>query len=197
MKRMKVNIQLLWFIAVCCAAFVPQQAVAHPHVFVEALVQLEIENGRLKALHETWSFDEMSSALFLGDLDLNQDGALTPDEWEKLKADITGYLHEEGFYTHIYAGGKTAGVTRVEHFTATFSDGMLRYSFTVPLDLPAAAGEVVKVALYDPTYYTAFFFDERHVTVKGADKARVVLQEAPELAYYYGQIVPYAIELEL
>ncbi|MFV0421980.1 DUF1007 family protein [Oleidesulfovibrio sp.] len=190
----RILLQLFLFFCVLSVA-VPQNALAHPHVFVESLIDIEAKDGRIVALRETWSFDEMSSVLFLGDLDLNQDGKLSEDEWNSLKGDISSYLHEEGFYTHIHVAGQTYGAAKVNDFVATFKDGMLRYTFTIPLNLPVPEGETVKIAIYDPTYYTAFFFEKEHVSVNGEKSDAVSMNEAPELAYYYGQIVPYAIHL--
>lgn len=131
------------------------------------------------------------------DLDGNGDGMLSTAEWDSLKTDISGFLAEQSFFVHIKINGKSYPVTNVKNFLATYTDGMLTYSLTVPILVPYANGNTnMQVAIYDPSFYTDFYTSIDSVTVEGATMpVSLDVDDAPELAFYSGQVIPIAARL--
>lgn len=182
-----------------CGLVRPASVQAHPHVFIDCTVQLRFSAEGLQGFETEWVFDEMASTNFLMDLDVNGDGALTRAEWDSQRDDIAGYLAEHGFYFHIVVNGKTRNVTGVRDFVATYADGVLRYRFFAPFAVPYGARDTQMVmAIFDKSFYSDFYVPLDGVTVEGAKDSAVSIDvdDAPELAYYNGQIVPKAMRMD-
>lgn len=181
----------LLLIVICTA----RPAGAHPHVFVDNSLELVFDAAGLTGVKVRWVFDALSSSQYLMDLDTNGDGTLTREEWIAQRNDISGFLAEEGYYLHVAANGRKIAIPSVTDFMATVEDGMLVYSFFAPLRVPR--GVSMQLAVYDPSYYTDFLTEESEIRF---DKAPAGLQhalaDAPELAFYSGQIIPLALRLQ-
>lgn len=137
-----------------------QPALAHPHVFVDATVEVIFDaQGRAEALRIGWTYDEMLSLLVIEDrgLDTDYDGVLTDAETAALQGFDMAW--EPGFAgdTYALAGEVPLALSGPEAFTAAYEGGKLRSShlrrFDTPLDL--ATAELV-VQVYDPSFYTAY-----------------------------------------
>lgn len=194
---MKTAHYLFLFFALCTACIAPQTAKAHPHVFVDSSLKLNFKKTTLTSIDVVWTFDEMSSDMFLIDLDTNADGALTTAEWVKQRSDIEGYLREQSFFVHVTCNGKRIALTEIKNFTATFSGGILKYAMTLPLGItPKATTQRIQIAIFDPSYYTDFYTALEAVSVSGKKNMPLSIDDAPELAFYQGQIIPTAVTFE-
>lgn len=172
------------------------RAWAHPHVFVENSVEMVFDGQGLTGFKVRWVFDAMSSSQYLVDLDTNGDGDLTKAEWQAQRDDIAGFLGEEHFFLYVLVNGKKADIPHIRDFWATMEDGALVYTFFAPLQV-AAGNASVLLSIYDPTYYTDFQVYESDMHFTGAPAALVhSLDDAPELAFYNGQIIPLALRMQ-
>ncbi|GFM36414.1 hypothetical protein DSM19430T_10980 [Desulfovibrio psychrotolerans] len=179
-----------WLLAV----LLPVAAHAHPHVFVDNTMDVVFDAQGMSGIRVTWKFDPMASMQYLADLDPNGDGVLTREEWEAQREDIAGFLAEERFFLYIMVNGTTVPVTAVHDFVVTYADGVLTYTFFAPLAVPR--GSRVLVAVYDPSYYTDFQTYESGVRLSGEpDGAEFAFEDAPELAFYGGQVIPMAARI--
>lgn len=179
-----------WLLAV----LLPVAARAHPHVFVDNTMDVVFDGQGLSGIRVTWKFDPMASMQYLADLDPDGDGVLTRKEWEAQREDIAGFLAEERFFLYVMVNGNTVPVTAVRDFTATYTDGVLTYSFFAPLAVPR--GSRVLVAVYDPSYYTDFQTYESGIRLTGEPgSAEFAFDDAPELAFYGGQVIPMAARI--
>lgn len=186
---------------ICCVSVVgmfPKKTQAHPHVFVDASLNLAFDNTGLQYLDVVWDFDEMSSDLFIMDLDTDGDGILTKEEWKAQRTDIEGYLREQNFFVHVVVNGQKLQLTKVVKFIAQVdNEKMLSYSMRIPLNIKDTTGaEKVQIAIYDPSYYTDFYTALDAVSVAGRNDISLFIDDAPDLAFYQGQIIPTAVTFE-
>ncbi|PYC49235.1 DUF1007 domain-containing protein [Litorivita pollutaquae] len=148
-----------------CSAVSP--ALAHPHIFVETGLRLEMDGaGHVVGIEVTWTYDELYSLLVLEDLELDDDydGALRPDEIEKLSGFDLNWAAEFAGDLYLFpaAGADISpedetgalALGAPENRGARFSEGKIT---TVHYRaVPAQAAEGLRLRAYDPTFYTAY-----------------------------------------
>lgn len=174
----------------------PRKALAHPHIFVDNYLEMVFDPNGLVGVQVRWAFDAMSSSQYITDLDTNGDGKLTAEEWKEQREDIAGFLGEEKFFIYAMVNGKKVTVPVIKDFIATFEKGVLEYTFFAPLVVPKGNATVI-VSVYDPTYYTDFQTVDEHIKFTGApDGLHHSLDDAPELAFYNGQVIPLAERIQ-
>jgi polyphosphate kinase len=135
-------------------------AAAHPHVFVDAGVELRLDGeGRLASVRIVWVYDDFTSMLLLGDL------GLMPDRKDRLSPEAQAALQgfdmrwDEGFAgdTYLLAADAPVPLGPPRDWTADYVQGRIVTTHVrdvvAPVD-PVAAP--VTVQLYDPGYYTAY-----------------------------------------
>lgn len=198
--------------ALCAGGFTAAPAAAHPHIFVETGLKLELDGeGRLIGVEVTWTYDELYSLLVLEDMELDDDydGVLRPDEIEKL--DGFDLQWDAGFAGDLYAlraveagqaqgpsGAETAdgakAVDEAEAETrelalgapqgrgARFKDGKITTVHFRPLAAQRAGGVMLRA--YDPTYYTAYEISGR---IEAPAPCRGVLRK-PDLERAYAEV---------
>lgn len=140
-----------------------ERAVAHPHVFVDARVEVVFdEGGKISALRHVWRFDDAFSAFASQGLDKNGDGILSIDELQPLAKVNVDSLKEYDYFTKLKVGGKRIGFKIPTEYWLQSSDGYLTLFYTlVPMQAikPEAAGVAVEV--YDPSYFVDFQMVEK------------------------------------
>jgi ABC-type uncharacterized transport system substrate-binding protein len=142
----------LLFLAASLPAF------AHPHVFVNNKMAVEFENGILKGIGFTWTFDEMFSSMILGDYDPGHTGKFDAGQVKAVKEGAFDNLANYHYFISLEIGSKRQEKFAIERFTPSVADkGKLVYSFFVPLNIKARPTEQsVRVTVYDDSYYVAF-----------------------------------------
>ncbi|SIN89304.1 DUF1007 family protein [Halodesulfovibrio marinisediminis] len=194
---MRTALSLLIALCLFSTMLVPKIAQAHPHVFIDSSLTLHFEGDSLQSIDMVWTFDDMSSDMFLIDLDTNADGALTKAEWNKQRPDIESYLAEHSFYVHVLLNGQVIPIKTVNNFVATFENKTLKYSMSIPVALTKKdKAQEVQIAIFDPSYYTDFYTALEAVSVKGKQDLKIFIDDAPELAFFQGQIIPTAVTFE-
>ncbi|MDZ7906278.1 MAG: DUF1007 family protein [Cypionkella sp.] len=156
--------QVVGYIALMRAPFAPltlaltimaAPALAHPHMFLDTAVEVMFgPSGTADSVMITWVYDDLSSLQYTADLglDMDGDGALTPDE----KANLTGFdmNWDAGFPGDSYAllNGAELALSRPRGYTADYKDGRIitthirDLSAPVPLDI----GQTLTIQTYDP-----------------------------------------------
>lgn len=184
--------------ALCIALLAPAPLLAHPHIFVDTGLKLEVNAaGELTAVEVTWAYDDFYSLLIFEDLllDSDFDGALTPQELERLKGFDMNW--SEGFEGDLYltAGARALALGDPVHLSTEVERGIIttRHRRELIGETPVAAGGVT-VKPYDPTYYTAYDLS-RGVEVTGPCTASVT---PPDLdrAYTLVEELLYAMPTE-
>ncbi|CAM5192962.1 ABC-type uncharacterized transport system, substrate-binding protein OS=Bosea thiooxidans OX=53254 GN=ARD30_22940 PE=4 SV=1 [Bosea thiooxidans] len=154
------------------AALAVGQAVAHPHVFVDAKAEIVFApDGSIQAIRHRWSFDEAYSAYITQGLDKNGDGKLTSDELAELAKINVELLPDVEFFTAAKLNGRKQEFGTPGEQVMSYEDKILTLTFTLPLKTPAKARSF-GIEIGDPTYFVAF-------TIVDAPDA-VVIKDAPQ-----------------
>ena len=150
--------------AVFAVACLPVPAFAHPHVFVDARMEVEGDGkGHLTGLKNIWAMDELFSASVIPDFDANANGRLDPDELAAVGEQVRKSIAEWGFYTFARIGPQELALVPPEKFDVRWDDktGKLIFRFTMVLDHPAdLTAAPVTLSNFDKTYFVAFDFPD-------------------------------------
>lgn len=156
--------------ALCGVALaLPSVALAHPHVFVDATVEVIFDaSGRAEALRIGWAYDALFSLTYVSErgLDPDFDGVLTPEEQASLSGFDMGW--QPGFAGDTYAllGDQPLGLSAPTDTTAQYVDGRLMSSHLrriEPAVTPGAGDAALVVQVYDPSFYTSYMIVETPV----------------------------------
>lgn len=142
-----------------CLSLVPVKVAAHPHIFIDADLQLIYDGeGRLSAVEVEWTYDELYSLLIIADygLDEDGDGTLTPDEHAMIQGFDADW--EAGFDGRLYLSheGQPVAMSMPADFTAEYRDGRLISRHMHPLAAPHPAEKPLLIQVYDPEFYVDF-----------------------------------------
>lgn len=160
-------------------------ALAHPHVFAEANLEIAVDGeGNVEALRHVWRFDDLFSSTVLIEFDANSDLQLDTSELEEVGRVIHESLAEFGYFQFVTVDGRDVAMQPPERVIADFQDSQLIILFesrpVEPLKLAGTAG----FGVYDPTFYTAIdFYEDANMTVTGLPegcKRAVVRPDADE-----------------
>lgn len=177
------------FVAGC--VWLPAAALAHPHVFAEANLEIAIDaEGNVEALRHVWRFDDLFSATVLIEFDTNSDLQLDTSELEEVGKVIHESLAEFGYFQFVTVDGREVAMQPPEAIIADFQDNQLIILFESrparPLKLAGTAG----FGVYDPTFYTAIdFYEDANMTVTGLPEGckRSVVRPDPDEALAMNQ----------
>ena len=150
-------------------AFAPLPALAHPHVFAEARLEVVAgTDGNVAELHNVWRFDEMFSSSVLLDFDKNTDLKLDQAELTELGETMRTSLGDYSYFTTITMNGATIGVTKPDAIHVTLQDNQLLVIFAVKPEKPVPLKGRLTFGIYDPTMYTSIDFPtDGDLAVKG------------------------------
>ncbi|MGB3877196.1 DUF1007 family protein [Shinella zoogloeoides] len=153
------------------ALLAPVAALAHPHIFAEARLEVVAdEGGTISELRNVWRFDEMFSASVVMDFDKNSNGQLDPDELAEVGKTVLESLEEFNYYTTITEDGRTLKVAKPDVINVDFKDGQLLMFFTVkPGEVMPLKGKLT-FGVYDPTMYASMDFASDSDLVTVGDK---------------------------
>ena len=143
-------------------ALLPMRAQAHPHVFIQYLIEPQIKDGAIASVVLKWRFDDLYSSLVLGTIDRDGDGKLSQPAIDDLAARVIVNTAESGFYTTFKLDGVEWRAPKADGFTASASDEIVTYAFTIVLPKPARA---LEASAHDPQYYIALEADPKQPDV--------------------------------
>jgi ABC-type uncharacterized transport system substrate-binding protein len=177
---------------------VPLRAQAHPHVWIDAFVEVVVDQGRVTSLRINWTFDPFFTGMASADFDADGNAELDQEEAAKLAANSAENLKDVGFFTHVWLNADPLDIAAAEDFSAWIEDGRLNFAFTVAMPEPIDPTQtILSISLYDPSYYI-------EVTLDPVDPLRFSGGEAPCLAnvqpdpqrtIYYGLVRPDLMQL--
>ena len=134
-------------------------AVAHPHIFVDAELEIVFdEAGEAEGIWISWTYDPFFSMLLVSDMGLDPEftGTISEDEREALDGFDMNWI--EGYHgdTHVTQAGVALALSGPVVWESDYRDGQLRSRHLRHLiDRPDPALDW-SVAVYDPTYYTSY-----------------------------------------
>lgn len=201
MPALLFRIMIVIFSGITALIFLVSHGLAHPHVFIESELEIELGEDGVKGLWHHWTFDEYFSAWIIEEFDQDQDGRISPQEAEKLYDEAFKNLKKFGFWTRVLNGDEDIPVDRLEEFSVEIKDNLATYSFFLPLDIPVTPDkEDVFILAYDEDYYCQIFFPPGDVGFRGNTSKWEVdytTQKMPDLTYYFGFITPEAVRISL
>ncbi|WP_276716629.1 DUF1007 family protein [Pseudooceanicola nitratireducens] len=137
----------------------PGEARAHPHVFVDTALTVELDaQQRITAVTVTWVYDDFYSLLVLQDMGLDEDadGSLTPGELAQLDGWDMKWI--EGYAGDLYvadATGRDVTLSPPQPLRTDVMEGRIvtqhRRVLPDPLSVSGAS-----LHAYDPEFYTAY-----------------------------------------
>jgi ABC-type uncharacterized transport system substrate-binding protein len=138
----------------------PLAAQAHPHIFVDATVEVIFDDqGLAQAVRIGWTYDEFISIAIIEDrtLDPDYDGVLTPEA----EAALSGFdmQWEPGFAgdTYVTTDGAAVALAGPSDWTAAYVDGKITSTHVRRLADPVTvADNPLVIKSYDPGFYTAY-----------------------------------------
>ncbi len=156
------------FRLVAVLSVMPSAALAHPHIFAEARLEVVAgSDGNIAELQNVWRFDEIFSSSVLLDFDKNASNQLDQDELEEVGQTVLDSMEEFDYFLNITQDGKPVGVQRPDQIIADYKDGQLLLIFSAkPQQVMPLKGKLT-FGVYDPTMYTAMDFptDQDMVTL--------------------------------
>ncbi len=171
-----------------CAALAPAAVQAHPHIFVDTGLAVQIgAGGALEAVEVTWAYDEFYSLLIFEDLGLDPDadGVLTDDELTRLKGFDLNWSADYDGDTYLTRNEAPLALMAPEHLSTEVVDGRITTRHRRGLKAPVPA-EAVVIRAYDPTYYTAYTVNQgvsvgagcrAEITEPDLDRAYTLVEE--------------------
>ncbi|MEM7462167.1 MAG: DUF1007 family protein [Pseudomonadota bacterium] len=159
-------------------------ALAHPHVFVEANLEvLRNDAGAVTELRHVWRFDEIFSATVLLDFDGNADGNLDSAELDEVSKIVTESIGESGFFTSVRKDGLTIPFIPTDAIMVDFIDNQAIMFFALKFEEPIDVlnKENFKISVSDPSYYVAMeIIDETAIQITGEGTACDVTITRPD-----------------
>lgn len=156
-------------IATLAAACVPLPALAHPHIFAEARLEVVAgTNGNVAELHNVWRFDEVFSSSVLLDFDKNTDLKLDAKELAALGEVMRKSLADYHYFTTITVNGANIGVQKPDVIHVSLDGNQLLVLFAVKPEKPVPLKGRLAFGIYDPSMYTSIDFPtDGDLIVKG------------------------------
>lgn len=203
---MPIRPTLTLFTAACLLMLLPailltSPAQAHPHVFIATAIEVDLDDDGIAGFWHYWSFDEYFSAWILEEFDVDRNGVLSSQEQQAIYTNTFEGLKQEGYFTRVLKGAENIPVQQIENFTVEVQDGSVVYSFFMPLAIRIGSEtEDIFIAVYDESFYCHVFFPPDEIGRRGnvaGWKIDYAPQDLPELAYYFGFVIPTAIRLSI
>lgn len=167
------------------ALLVPAQALAHPHVFADARLEIHTSaNGRVTELRNVWRFDEVFSSTVVLDFDENSNLEIDAAELGKISEMVTQSLAEFDYYMNVSVNGREVEIALPEAIKVDYQDGQLLMFFAVVPSKELHLSGKITVGVFDPTMYAALdFINDEDMMVTGASAsqcARNVVRPDPD-----------------
>lgn len=145
------------------------QANAHPHVFVEASIEIvRNDKGEFSELRQVWRFDELFSSTLLLDFDKNASGKLEAEEISEITSVVAKSILEYDFYTAIRSGKDVVEFYPPDGIGGYMEGGQMIMFLSVEPAKPYKFGnEPLRVSASDTSYYVAFDMKDENITVSG------------------------------
>ncbi|MCX7865430.1 MAG: DUF1007 family protein, partial [Novosphingobium sp.] len=167
------NLRPVLILAVAAAMYT-SPLLAHPHVFAEARLNIEIDGtGTVSRLSHVWRFDEIFSETVMFEFDKDADGKISAGEQAQISTTIVESIGEYNYFEAVIDNGKEVKMAKPADLVAAFDGKTLVVSFSNAPVTPLKAAGKVSFGIYDPTVYTAIdFLEDSDMKIAGAPAPR-------------------------
>lgn len=137
-------------------------AQAHPHVWIDSNVTVQVENGQIIAIEHAWTFDEYFSEFILLDYDFDSSGTFDDKELEFIEDNAFGALEDFDYFTHLYVDSIKQELKVYKDFSAEVVDNLIVYHFSLPLAEPVPINsQELMLGIFDDSYYVDIIWAEQ------------------------------------
>ena len=197
---MRSRSRIISFPSICLAllVYLSPPAEAHPHIWIDAFVEIVFDRGQVIALKINWTFDPFFTSLAAADFDTDGNATLDEAEAAKLAANSAENLKQSGFFTHIWLDSDKLEIAAPKGIDARIEEGSLNFTFTVAMPAPVdPAKTTLSISFYDPTYYIEINPDPLDPLrfASGAAPCFVFVEPDPQRTIYFGLVRPTLMQL--
>ncbi len=194
----------------------PTPLLGHPHVFIDARVQLDYNETQLKGFWAEWEFDRLFTSMIVLDFRVPREGEFSRDQIRAIEQGAFSNLQYYNYFVFVVHDGNRIPTDRVENFTAFMRNGRIVYRFFVPYQVQLSSEyESLRIQMYDHTFFTDIAFHETDPVQSISDspiEKRVEIRRdrgrriefdatdttgARENVEYSGVTYPYEVHVEL
>lgn len=148
-------------------ALLPAPLAAHPHVFVDATVEVLTEAGAVTGVRIAWTYDDLFSLMLTEDLGIDGDGdlVLTDAETEALRVSVTDWPSDYEGDLVVEARDELLLLGPREDHGVVLEGGAVVETHRRPLvQAVLATTAPVLVKVFDPYYYVAYTITDATVS---------------------------------
>jgi ABC-type uncharacterized transport system substrate-binding protein len=159
---------------------------AHPHIFVEAGVEVVFDNaGRIAGVRLSWTYDEFFSFMLTSDLGLDMDGdlAMSEEELATLAGQVLDWPVEFGGDLYLTQRDQQIALGPRGEASVDYVGGQVIERHFRPLAEPLDASWPVALQVFDPYYYVAYEISPQ-IGLQGGAGCAVELRKADLNAAY-------------
>ena len=162
-------------------SLLPLLSFAHPHVFADVALKIELKNSQINTVQISWHYDEMTSQMLLMDYDKNRDGKFDKKESLFFKEQVFDTLKQYEYYTHIKIDGKKIPIDKlVKEFFLTFEKNKFIVNYIISLQETKQKSSI-DIGFWDKEFYSSFDIDPAFVTFN--KKLKFEIEEVEEDIY--------------
>jgi len=173
---------------------------AHPHVFIDAKIQVHFDKSGLSGFNVSWTFDNMFSELMIDEFDTDFDDQLSKEEQKVIYQKAFVNLKKFGYFTEIVIDNKTFEIKYVANFSAKIDNGILSYSFFIPCHSSIQSSDKkIEVYTYDNSYYMDVSLTSSSVSFSNSTPYQINSEvvEDETKRYYFEQIAPLVLRMKI
>lgn len=162
---------------------------AHPHVFIDAHVSFQFNEGEMEGFWVEWDFDPLFTSMIVMDFGAPREGPFSQEVIRVIHDGAFSNLRHYGYFTYVIVDDRVHPTEEVREFSAFMRNRRVVYRFFVPFRQPLdGRSRTVKVRMYDNTFFTDIAFRTSNpVAVKGPvdleAEHRVVRNEGLTIRY--------------
>jgi len=136
----------------------PCSASAHPHVWIDYGVELEMHGTQVDTVQEKWVFEQGFPVSLVIDLThIPKAGPLAEVDVAAFKEQAFTSLKGADYFTHLFVDGQAVEFDEPQHFAVAVDNGKIVYTFLLPLKKPLdAASKSLEVGIWDDSFFVDY-----------------------------------------
>lgn len=138
---------------------------AHPHIFVDVFMEIDVDEKKRMDSTIIWRFDPMVTQQFVMDFDMDGSGNLDSDETEELKAATFDTLEGVNYFTRVKVGKEFSQTGKLRDFEAYIENERLHYKYKFDKKQDLSDAQKAIVTCYDPEFYISMVLEKEWVTL--------------------------------
>lgn len=131
---------------------------AHPHVWINYGVELEMHGTQVDAVQEKWVFEQGFPVSLVIDLThIPKAGPLADADVAAFKEQAFTSLKNADYFTHLFVAGQALQFDEPQHFAVAVENDKIVYTFLLPLHKPVdAARTTLEVGIWDDSFFVDY-----------------------------------------